>query len=242
MTAVHRPALPIATERSAAHLPRGTARFVVEALRAPHQIGAIAQSGPRLAAQAAGLLAPHSGPQVVVELGPGAGAISDTLREHLPPGSSLLGVEINTAMVEHLSQTRPWLDVVHGDAADLPALLRAAKLPPADLIVSALPWSVIAATTQQRILRAITEALHPNGTFTTVATLPARVLPSAQRFRRQLHQTFGSVSQTRTVWRNIPPAHLYICRGPSARPWTAPRHRHPAAAVPSPVQGTAGSR
>jgi phospholipid N-methyltransferase len=154
----------------------------------------------------------------------------------------LFGVEINAAMVEHLTETRPWFDVIHGSAADLPALLRAAQLPPADLIVSALPWSVIAATTQQRILRAITEALHPNGTFTTVVTLPARVLPSAQRFRRRLHETFGSVSQTRTVWRNIPPARLYICRGPSARPWTAPRHRHPAAAAPLLVDQTAGSR
>lgn len=241
MTAAHQP-VPSPTAPKPSTAPRGTARFVAEALRAPHQIGAIAQSGPRLAAQAAGLLAPGGGPQVVVELGPGAGAISDMLREHLPTGSELVGIEINPRMVEHLAETRPWFNVIRGDAADLPALLRTAGIPPADLIISALPWSVIAASAQQRILRAITEAMHPNGTFATVVTLPVRVLPSARHFRGRLHDSFGSVSQTRTVWRNIPPARFYICRSPHAKPWKAPRHIHPAAAAPWRITRSAGSR
>ncbi|MEU7906349.1 rRNA adenine N-6-methyltransferase family protein [Actinoplanes sp. NPDC049118] len=218
MTTAQRQVPPTTTsDRANAQAPRATTRFLTEALRAPHQIGAIAQSGPRLAAQAAGLLVPDGDPQTVVELGPGAGAITDVLHARMPAGSTLTSIEINTTMVAHLRETRPWLNVVHGDAIDLPALLRTAGLPPPDLIISALPWSIISTATQPRILAAITDAMHPNGTFATVATLPVRMLPSARRFRRHLHRSFGSVSQTRTVWRNVPPAHLYVCRSPSTR-------------------------
>lgn len=224
MTAVRLP--PTTSDRGYAPARRATTRFLAEALRAPRQIGAIAQSGPHLAAQAAGLFIPDDGPQVIVELGPGAGAITDVLHARMPAGSRLVGVEINTSMVEGLRRTRPWLNVIHGDAIDLPTLIRAAGLPPPDLIISALPWSMISAAAQPRILAAISEAMHPRGTFATVTTLPVRVLPAAQRFRRHLHHTFASVSQTRIVWRNIPPAHLYICRSPYDQP--APGGRRPA--------------
>jgi phosphatidylethanolamine/phosphatidyl-N-methylethanolamine N-methyltransferase len=205
------------SQSTAADKPRSrrdTTRFLAEALRTPRQIGAVAPSGPRLAAQAAGLLTDHGEPQVVVELGPGNGVISDALRARLPSGSTLTAVEINAAMVTHLSQTRPWLNVIHGDAANLGHLLHAAGLAPADLIVSALPWSLLPDFAQRRVLAAIAGSLDPRGTFATITTIPVRPLPAIRRFLHHLDRTFASVTRTPTVWRNMPPAYFYVCRHP----------------------------
>jgi phospholipid N-methyltransferase len=203
-----------ATADDAAPAPGDTSSFLTEIFHHPHQIGAIAPSGRHLAALAAGLIPTHLDPQVVVELGPGSGVITDALHARLPAGSTLLAVEVNTAMVTHLRRTRPWLRVIHGDAADLPALAEEAGVEAADLIISALPWTLLDAEKQSDILSAVAAALAPHGTFATVVTLPVRPLPRIRRLRRYLAQTFDSVTRTHTVWRNTPPASLYVCRSP----------------------------
>lgn len=200
-----------------ASAPGDTRRFLSEILHHPHQLGAISPTGAYLARQAAALIATHAGPQVVVELGPGGGAITDTLHAQLPPGSTLIAVEINDVLVAHLRRTRPWLHVVHGDAAHLPDLLPAANRQ-VDLIISALPWSLIGDDAQQDILAGIGATLAPHGTFATVVTAPTAPLPGIRRMRRHLQMLFATVTRTRTVWRNVPPAHLLVARHPHRPP------------------------
>jgi phosphatidylethanolamine/phosphatidyl-N-methylethanolamine N-methyltransferase len=194
----------MSTQRMPAHLGRDTRRFLATALRAPREIGAIAPSGRRLAACAAALMSPGRG-QTVIELGPGGGVITDTLHERLTGADMLLAVERNQRMAAHLTATRPWLRVVNGDAADLPALLAKAGHSQADLIVSALLWSVIPDADQQDLVTAITSVLKPGGVFATVLTLPVLPMPVVRQLRRRLSGSFAAVTH-RTVWRNVPPA------------------------------------
>jgi phosphatidylethanolamine/phosphatidyl-N-methylethanolamine N-methyltransferase len=202
--------------------PHGTARFLLAALRRPREIGAIAPTGRALAAQAAGLIDSGSAPRTVVELGPGSGTITRALQARLPTDSAFWTVERNTAMATYLNQTWPTLNVIHGDAADLPHLLDDAGVGPVDLIISALPWSLLPPAVQDSLLTAITDVLHPDGALATVITIPVRPLPSARRFRRRLTATFREVKPSPIVWRNMPPAHLWICREPLiAEPATA---------------------
>lgn len=175
----------------------------------PHQIGAIAQTGHRLAAHAAALI-PDTATPHVVELGPGAGAITDVLHQSLPPDGRLTAVELNTPMVAHLRQTRPWLTVLHGDAAKLPDLLRDNDLPAPDLIVSALPWTLWTVQQQRDTLDALHAALAPGGAFTTIVTISAAPWPTARRFRRLLAEKFTTVRASPLVWRNMPPAYWHI--------------------------------
>jgi phosphatidylethanolamine/phosphatidyl-N-methylethanolamine N-methyltransferase len=210
---VHEPS-PTALAGPAGVTPRrGTAAFMREACRASREIGAIAPSGPRLAALAADQVIPDDGPQTVVELGPGSGALTDALQARLPPTATFLAVESNTAMVRLLAKTHPDLSVLHGDAADLPELLGIAGVGQVDLIVSALPWSRIPDPAQQRLLAAITRVLAPRGVLATVLTVPVLPLPRVRRLLGRLDQAFGSVTH-RSVWANTPPARLYVCRHP----------------------------
>lgn len=191
----------------------GTTRFLLQALRTPRQIGAIAPSGRRLAAQAASLIASDR-PQTIVELGPGTGVITDALHARRPPDSTLCAVEINAAMAGHLTDTRPWLQVIHGDAAELQQLLQRTAIGPVDLIISAMPWSVLPPAKRNDILDAITEVLSPHGTLATVVTLPVRRLQAIRDLRLRLDTIFGQVRQTSTIWPNIPPANLWVCTNP----------------------------
>lgn len=48
----------------------------------------------------------------------------------------------------------------------------------------------------------------------TFAYRHATCLSGASRFAGLLHDTFDEVLCSRTIWRNLPPAAVYVCRRP----------------------------
>lgn len=191
--------------------------FLGAAARRPALIGAVAPSSRGLAAQLAAIV-PSSGRPFVVELGPGTGSVSAAIRRRLPEHGRQLAVELDDRMVAFLRQRHPWLTVLPGDAADLPGLVGDAAVHRVDAVISGLPWSVFEHGHQQRILDGVGQLLGPGGAFTTFAYLHALPLAGARRFRAELTRRFDEVVQTRAVWRNLPPALVYVCRRPrSAR-------------------------
>jgi phospholipid N-methyltransferase len=160
---------------------------------------------------------PRTGAPVVVELGPGTGAVSAVIAERLPVGARHLAVELDPDMVAYLRRTRPDLDVVPGNAAQLGTLLADRGISAVDAIICGLPWALFDDDTQTRLLGEISGAIGDTGAFTTFAYLHGMTLTAARRFRRTLRSTFDEVLVTATVWRNLPPAFVYVCRRPRAR-------------------------
>ena len=119
-------------------------------------------------------------------------------------------------MVEHLRRTRPWLEVLEGDALDLQKLLADAGIDRVDAAISGLPWTLFSEASQRGIIAQVTRVLAPGATFTTFAYSHVTRLPTQRRFRRVLEDTFAEVRVTPTVWRNLPPALAYQCRDPRA--------------------------
>lgn len=186
--------------------------FLRRALRRPDLIGAPAPTGATLAGEIAAVL-PGTGTPTVVELGAGTGALSPAIRARLSPGSRYVAVEVDGELVTHLRRRMPWLEVLHGDAADLATLLAGAGVGPVDAVVSSLPWTLLPPARQRDMLAGIASTLAPGGLFTTITTLTA--LPSRVReLRRSLDSTFAEVVATAPVWRNVPPSRLYVCHGP----------------------------
>lgn len=190
--------------------------FAGVALRRQGVVGAVAPSSRSLA-RALTAVVPTTGPAVIVELGPGTGAISEAIRERLAPGSRQLAVEIDPGMVAHLRRARPWLNVLQGDAARLGALLDEQAVSRVDAVVSTLPWTLFPEDVQEPILGEVGRVLRPTGAFTTVTYLPAVPLARARRFRRRLRAAFDEVLTTGPVWRNVPPGLAYVCRRPVGR-------------------------
>ncbi|MHA6804158.1 class I SAM-dependent methyltransferase [Salinifilum ghardaiensis] len=190
-------------------------------MREPGLVGAVAPSSPELARHMAAVVprAPLPGEDrapVVVEIGPGTGALSSAVAERLPDGARHVAVEVDAGMVQHLRSRRPELEVVHGDAAELRSLLAGLGIGTVDAVVSGLPWSIFSAQLQRAVLGQVTEVLAPAGGFTTFGYVHALGLAPARRFRSQLDGFFDEVVTSRTVWRNLPPARIYFCRRPLA--------------------------
>jgi phosphatidylethanolamine/phosphatidyl-N-methylethanolamine N-methyltransferase len=187
--------------------------FLAAALRRPATMGAVAPSSPRLGAVLASVV-PRTGEPVVVELGPGTGAVSAVISERLPAGARHLAVELDPAMVEFLRRTHPDLDVVQGNAADLGKLLAERGITKVDAVICGLPWALFDDGTQTELLDEISRVIGDHGAFTTFAYLHGMTLGAARRFRSRLRGTFEEVLVSATVWRNLPPAFVYVCRRP----------------------------
>ncbi|MFC4006713.1 class I SAM-dependent methyltransferase [Nonomuraea purpurea] len=184
--------------------------FLKAAMRRPAVIGAFAPTSEILAAQLVEVV-PRRGAPTVLELGPGTGAVSGLIRSRLPDDARYLAVEVDRAMVDHLTVTRPWLEVLHMSAAELGSRIGAGEV---DAVVSALPWTLIPERTQGQIIEEVAKVLAPGGSFTTIAYLTGTSFGPGKRFRRRLGASFDEVLTTRTVWRNLPPARTYVCRRP----------------------------
>lgn len=186
--------------------------FLREFVRSPLRTASVVPSSPRLAEQLIAAV-PASGDPVVVELGPGTGIVTSAIQDRLRGRGRHIAVELNPAMSAHVARRCPEVEVVTGAAADLPTILADRGLDGADHIVSGLPWSAFTTT----LVDTIAAALSPDGVYTQFTYAWTRWAPPARRQLGQLRQAFDEVVTTRTVWRNLPPAVVYISRRPRAR-------------------------
>lgn len=186
-----------------------------ELVRRPGSVGAICASSRRLAACMASHIDPHpDAPSVVVELGGGTGAITAALRASGLPASRLVVIEHSASLAQHLRQRFEGVCVIHGDAADLPRMLRGGDWPadeagrplPIAQIVSGLPLLSIPLPARRRILAAGMQALPAQGRLIQF-TYALRAPSPWQQAGLQL------LSRERVVF-NLPPARVDVLAHP----------------------------
>jgi phosphatidylethanolamine/phosphatidyl-N-methylethanolamine N-methyltransferase len=187
--------------------------FLGAALRNPKLIGAVAPSSPRLCARLAEIV-PTGRPAVVVELGPGTGAVTAAIGRRLAAGSRHVAIELHPELAERLRATMAGVEVVTGDAVDVVEILAGMGVERVDAVVSGLPWSLIPITDQHRIIGGVARVLGPGAAFTTFAYLHALRMKGARQLRDLLRERFDEVIVSRSVWLNTPPALTYVCRRP----------------------------
>jgi phosphatidylethanolamine/phosphatidyl-N-methylethanolamine N-methyltransferase len=150
----------------------------------------------------------------VVELGAGAGAVTAAIVAQAAEGTMVIAVEKDPELAERLRSRQLGVRVITADAVTLPAILAEHGAHYADVIVSVLPWTLFGPAQQRTLLRIFAGALRADGVFTAAAYSFSYWTPAARRFRHELGQVFGEVLPTRTMWRHLPPAMTYVCRGP----------------------------
>ncbi|WP_311666899.1 class I SAM-dependent methyltransferase [Streptomyces chisholmiae] len=193
------------------------ARFVREFLRDPVRTASLVPSSAALTARmVAGL--PEHGDPVVVELGPGTGVFTGAISGRLAGRGRQLAVEVNERLADGLRPRHPDVEVLTAGAAELPTLLAERGIGRVDAIVSGLPWTVYF-DGPRPLAPILAEVLAPDGVLTQFSYPWTAWTPPARRQRAQLRAAFEEVLVTRTVWRNLPPALVYVARRP--RPTTA---------------------
>ncbi|MFJ6381509.1 class I SAM-dependent methyltransferase [Kitasatospora sp. NPDC092039] len=251
----HRPDSPAARYSS----PSGGDHllFLAEALRAFHDTGALAPSGPELVNA---LVVPATSrpnrPISVLEVGAGTGAVTRRLAQVLRPGDRLHVVEANPRFADRL-RGDPVLAARHPGVGLRLSACRIEELaeyrPPLpagaepedgaqryDVIVSGLPFTNFEPAQVRDILDLYLRLLAPGGELTYfgyLGTTTARLLASGPRrgarhravvrLLRRFEATYGLGE--RTVWRNVPPARAHLLRAPGGRETWAPAEEGPAA-------------
>ena len=182
--------------------------FLREYVKSWRNTGAFAPSSSYLAKQivkAADVARSHK----VLELGPGTGAFTKEIQRTLAPDASYLGLELNRAFVSALTAQFPHMRFEHSPAQDFDytAFLSDGGF---DAIVSGLPWAALPEDVQSTLLDTIFHVLKPGGVFATFVYAGIHWSPRGQTFRRLLLEKSRGVRTSPIVWRNLPPAFIYI--------------------------------
>lgn len=180
--------------------------FFRQWLRNPRAMAALSPSSRQLAREMVVQL--PAGARKVVELGAGTGVFTRALLERGVAARDLLVVELNPELHGLLRQRFPDAHVVNGDARDLARIAaerRFAEPGEVDAVVSGLGFLAMPRPIQRAILEAVFQVLGPNRPLIQFTYGPVGPLP------RGLLDELGLRSRrTGVVWRNVPPAAVYV--------------------------------
>ena len=181
-------------------------------------VGAVAPSSRYLTQAMLGPL-PLERARVVVEVGPGTGAMTQALLNLIPLDATLLAFEINSRFSRYLrsnvSDSR--LDVINASAEMLKKEVHRRGYQRVDAVVSSLALGFMPAWQRRAFLSKLGSLLGEAGVFTQYQYFHRLQLKNGQVRKfdlvQLLHRYFSSV-QRRIIWRNLPPAFVFACRGP----------------------------
>jgi len=147
--------------------------------------------------------------KTVVELGPGTGALTEKILEHINPSANFFAIEINKHFVKSTQKRCPDVPVYHDSAHNLTKYLKRHGVRSCDCVISGLPWTLFNKSTQYELLNAIQKGIEPWGEFLTFAYVHGLLLPNGKFFRQKLNRNFKDINTSRIVWKNTPPAVVY---------------------------------
>ncbi len=175
-------------------------------LKNPRSIGAVAVSGPELAAAMARQI-PKNLNGYVVELGGGTGAVTRAILASGVAPERLVVIERDPMLHKHLLERFPESKMLLGDALHLPTLLRRHGITPVAAIVSSLPLLSLKKSIQLRIGAQAFTVLEPGApfiqfTYGFFSPLPRNRLGIVGEVEERVLQNLPPAS----VWRYVRPA------------------------------------
>ncbi|MPY86423.1 MAG: methyltransferase domain-containing protein [Luteitalea sp.] len=210
-------------------MPRALAGYGIffrQFIQRYHTTGAVMPSGRPLAAALCRYVGGAPGPQRILEVGPGVGAVTMTLVERMRDDDDLCLVEINEMFVAYLQEAfkerpqlrskAPRVALVHGRVEDL-------SREGYDLIISGLPLNNFTAPEVDRILHGFARLLKPGGVlsfFEYIAVRSAKTWVSLPKERERLRAVDAVLRRALDatefrrdwVWPNVPPAWVHHLR------------------------------
>lgn len=186
---------------------RDALHFFWSFLRNPRHVGAVWPSSRYLArALVAGMnLSPGD---LVVEYGPGTGAVTAAIDAALPDDVEYLGIELNEEFVAMLRKRFPNRKFHHGSVAEVERILSDAGLGRAKIIISGLPFASLPCEERIKIIDGTARALHADGQFRTFQYVHAFGMRKASEFRKSMEQRFRALRRSSPVICNLPPAYV----------------------------------
>ncbi|TCP23851.1 phospholipid N-methyltransferase [Tenacibaculum skagerrakense] len=143
--------------------------------------------------------------ELIIELGPGNGAITKHLLQRIGPNTTLICFEINENFYNELQKiNNPQLIVLKESAENVKKQIQKLSFTESDYIVSSLPLSIIPKEISMSILKKSHEVLKEGGKYIQ--------FQYSLNYLKKLKQVFGKKNisiQFEAI--NIPPAFVYQC-------------------------------
>ncbi len=198
------------------------ALFLREYVRNPRGTASLCPSSPVLSRRLAACIDFRKA-KTIVDLGAGTGAVTQAILRRLGRDGRLYGVDNNETFVDHLHSAfpDPRLIPVCAQADALLPTLRSLGAPPVDVIVSSLGLTTMPPGIRRGILNHLVSCLTKDGVLIQYQYLSSRW--SWLNVKTKSHWPFDAGELLRTCFRtvatqdvllNIPPARIYVCRGP----------------------------
>ncbi|MBP0617947.1 class I SAM-dependent methyltransferase [Jiella mangrovi] len=176
--------------------------FLATWVRSPVKMGAVAPSSRSYCR----MMVRHATTAIdgpILELGPGLGVVTRTLLEQGVAPERITSIEYDQDFARKLQRRFPKVNVINGDGIDLEKTLGPAEdSPKYAAILFAIPIVNMSQAKRQALFTRYFERLLPGGNLTQLSymvTPPVRPVPGV-----------FSVSSSRRVWTNIPPAKVWI--------------------------------
>ena len=147
--------------------------------------------------------------KLVVEYGPGTGAITYQIVEKISPGTKFVAAEPNPVFRAHLAEEMLPIEIIPDYAQNIVKVVLE-NHGPADLVVSGLPCSIMSLDVLRDLFESTRKLLKEGGEFRMFIYTHTLLMPKMHQMMRILRQNFSRV-ETSVVWRNIPPATIIRC-------------------------------
>ncbi|MDE5764106.1 MAG: SAM-dependent methyltransferase [Ruminococcus sp.] len=179
--------------------------FLIEYIKHPRTIGAVAPSGNHLAEK---MIEPidFKSAEVIVEYGSGTGSFTKELVVHRKPETVLILIEQNKNFCHELKKTfcnQPNIHVINGSAENVNLYLKKCGFKHADYIVSGLPFTSLPAEVSENILESTRKAIGSKGRFITF---------QYSLVKRKFFERYFHVSGLLHEFINLPPAYVLVMR------------------------------
>ncbi|MEM8856505.1 MAG: methyltransferase domain-containing protein [Pseudomonadota bacterium] len=171
----------------------------------PLKTGAVAPSGQELCRLMARYVEAHR-PGVIVELGPGTGAVTQALIDRGVPADRLVLIEYSPDFCELLRKRFPDAHVVEGNAYALGEVIAELGNPPIASVISGLPLFTKPLPERKSL---IAEAMRLMGPGAPFIQFSYALVPPVKR------SVGYTLSCTRWVLANLPPARVWLYRSVS---------------------------
>ena len=145
-----------------------------------------------------------SSAKLIVELGPGNGAITHDILKKLSPNTTLICFEVNDSFYEELIKIKhPQLIVLKASAENIKEEVVQLGFEKADHIISSLPLTIIPKEISHTILTESFSFLKQNGMFVQYQY--------SLTYYKKLKEVFGNNITLNFEPFNFPPAFIYKC-------------------------------
>jgi|HubBroStandDraft_6_1064221.scaffolds.fasta_scaffold01295_15 phosphatidylethanolamine/phosphatidyl-N-methylethanolamine N-methyltransferase len=157
--------------------------------------------------------------RIVVEVGPGTGVMTRALLEMIPFEATLLAFEINPRFSRYLKSNVPdsRLEIINASAETFRSEVHRHGHESVDAVVSSLALGLMPTHQREAFLSEVANLLDENGVFTQYQYIHSMQVNDGQLRRFDLvpllRRYFRSVQRT-MIWRNLPPAFVFVCKGP----------------------------